>query len=288
MTPDETLEQTDSTWGEQVKVLCRSFREQWQSGDSPSVKDWLTKVAGSQRESLFRELLAADIECRLAQGEPIESSIYLSEFPQYCDTIQEVFSEANPTSVASNFHADGTELVTSTSDKSPSHQVGESTPSPPGYEILNEIARGGMGVVYKAQQHRPQRVVALKMVLAGRQADAAERKRFFAEAEAAAKLNHPGIVPIIEVGEHQGLPFFSMRFVGGKDLRTETSEQLPAPRAAAQWLVQVSQAVAYAHNQGVIHRDLKPANILLDEKGQPLITDFGLAKRIDVESDLTL
>lgn len=288
MTPDETLEQTDSKWGEQVKVLCRSFREQWQSGDSPSVKDWLTKVAGSQRESLFRELLAADIDCRLAQGEPIESSVYLGEFPQYCDAIQEVFSEANPTSVASNFHADGTELVTSTGDKSPSHQVGESTPSPPGYEILNEIARGGMGVVYKAQQHRPQRIVALKMVLAGRRADEAERKRFFAEAEAAAKLNHPGIVPIIEVGEHQGLPFFSMRFVGGKDLRTETSEQLPAPRAAAQWLVQVSQAVAYAHNQGVIHRDLKPANILLDEKGQPLITDFGLAKRIDVESDLTL
>ncbi len=155
------------------------------------------------------------------------------------------------------------------------------------YELVEEIARGGMGVVYKARQVNLKRIVALKMILAGQLASDTDVQRFHAEAEAAAKLDHPNIVPIFEIGQHEGQHYFSMAFVDGESLTREVAEGVFPPQEAAAVVRKVAQAIAYAHVEGVIHRDLKPANVLMDQDGQPRVTDFGLAKRVEAESGLT-
>ena len=155
------------------------------------------------------------------------------------------------------------------------------------YELLQELARGGMGVVFKARQLSLNRIVALKMILAGQLAREDEVQRFQAEAEAAANLDHPGIVPIYEVGYHEGQHYFSMGFVEGGSLADKINAgPLPA-RVAAQYTEKISEAMAYAHGRGVIHRDLKPANFLVDKNDQPKVTDFGLAKKVEGDSGLT-
>jgi formylglycine-generating enzyme required for sulfatase activity/predicted Ser/Thr protein kinase len=155
------------------------------------------------------------------------------------------------------------------------------------YELLQEIARGGMGVVYKARQVTLNRIVAVKMILGGQLAGPEDVQRFRTEAEAAAQLDHPGIVPIYEVGEQDGQHYFSMGFVEGQSLAKRVAEGPLEPRAAAEMVKTVSEAVQYAHDKGVIHRDLKPGNILLDKVGRPRVTDFGLAKLTGSGSDLT-
>lgn len=155
------------------------------------------------------------------------------------------------------------------------------------YELLAEIARGGMGIVFKARQTRLNRTVALKMILAGQFADDAEIRRFLVEAEAAAGLDHRGIVPVYECGQIDGQHFFSMGFVEGASLAAVLAGGPLPPRRAAEVLAEVADAVDYAHSQGVIHRDLKPGNILLDRDGHPRVTDFGLAKRVSGDSGLT-
>jgi formylglycine-generating enzyme required for sulfatase activity/predicted Ser/Thr protein kinase len=155
------------------------------------------------------------------------------------------------------------------------------------YELIQEIARGGMGVVFKARQLSLNRIVAVKMILAGTFAGPDDVQRFRTEAEAAAQLDHPGIVPIYEVGQHEGQHYFSMGFVEGTSLSKKVAQgPLPAPEAAEIGRT-VAEAVQYAHDKGVIHRDLKPGNILLDKDGKPRVTDFGLAKVMGSSSDLT-
>lgn len=156
------------------------------------------------------------------------------------------------------------------------------------YELLEEVAAGGMGIVYKARQVSLGRIVAVKMILKGTLASEEDVKRFRAEAEAAANLQHPAIVAIHEVGLHEGQHYFSMDFVDGHSLAELPREQPLSAQQAAEYIREAAEAVHYAHQQGTLHRDLKPSNILIDHQGRLRITDFGLAKRIAGNSDLTL
>ena len=156
------------------------------------------------------------------------------------------------------------------------------------YELLEEIGRGGQGVVYRAHQKSLNRIVALKVIGLGHWATDAQLKRFRREAEAAASLDHPNILPVYEVSEAEGgPPFFSMKFAPGGSLRDSAPTVCNNPHCSAMLMARVARAVHYAHSHGILHRDLKPGNILLDRTGEPLVSDFGLAKLIEPDSGLT-
>jgi TolB-like protein/serine/threonine protein kinase/tetratricopeptide (TPR) repeat protein len=156
------------------------------------------------------------------------------------------------------------------------------------YEILEEIGRGGMGVIYRARQRHSRRIVALKRMVSYHADSRETRERFRREAEAASSLDHPNILPIYEVGQGEdGLPFFSMKYAAGGSLQKTGPALRREPRGSVRLIAKVARAVQYAHEHGVLHRDLKPGNILLDGRGEPLVTDFGLAKWLDTSTDLT-
>jgi serine/threonine protein kinase len=157
------------------------------------------------------------------------------------------------------------------------------------YELLEEIARGGMGVVYRARQPSLERIVAVKMILAGQFASKQIIQRFRGEVTAAALLQHPNIVAIHDVGIHDDQHYFSMDYVAGQNLSQLVGNRPLPPGKAARYVKVIAEAIHYAHEQGILHRDLKPSNVLIDSAtDQPRITDFGLAKRLDGESTLTL
>ena len=155
------------------------------------------------------------------------------------------------------------------------------------YELLQEMGRGGQGIVYRARQKSLNRTVALKIVGLGQWATQRHLKRFHLEAEAAASLDHPCIVPIYEIGERDGSCYFSMKLVEGGPLDEVARREQMSPRRAAEVIARLARTLDYAHQRGVLHRDIKPGNILIDAKGEPHLTDFGLARLVETESTIT-
>jgi WD40 repeat protein/predicted Ser/Thr protein kinase len=220
------------------------------------------------------------------EGQPITPEELCRDCPELLDELRrhiEALQSLNPALAAADNPATGAETTAL------AHTIVEDSGSAlrrarsvPGYEILGELGRGGMGVVYKARQKSLDRVVALKMILAGAHAGHQQRSRFRGEAEAAARLQHPNIVQVYEIGEHERCPYFSLEFVDGRNLHDILRENPPlSPQQAAALVEQLAHAVHYAHQRGIVHRDLKPSNILLAQEGTPKITDFGLAKRLE-------
>jgi tetratricopeptide (TPR) repeat protein len=262
-------------------------RRRWQAGERVTVETYLEQEPGLNADpDAVLELICNEMVLREEAGAPPSLEEYLERFPQHAAELRIQFEvhqllEASPTSGG----AGGEEGVTAwLPAAAPPLAPGASLP---GYEILGELGRGGMGVVYRARHLALKRVVALKVILAGTHAGARERAGFHAEAEAVARLQHPNIVQIYDIAEHNGLPYFSLELVDGHSLEhCAGGKQLPV-NEAAQIIQTLARAIHYAHQQGVIHRDLKPSNILLSGEGTPKITDFGVAKLLDATSGRT-
>jgi serine/threonine-protein kinase len=265
----------------QIDRACSRFEDAWRQGRSLSIETLLGEVVipAEGRTLLLAELLALELELRQRAGERISLQGYRERFPDRGDLVEAAFSDLGEMKAEQT-----TSLAECASDLvrglEPPRRFGD-------YELLDELARGGMGVVYRARQVSLGPVVALKMILSGQFASEAEIRRFRAEAEAAAQIDHPNIVPIFEVGRHQGHAFFSMKLIRGGNLARHLPRYLDDPQAVARLVATIARTIQHAHRKGMVHRDLKPSNILIDDSGQPLIADFGLVKRSGEGSSLT-
>jgi WD40 repeat protein/cell division protein FtsB len=275
-----------------LSILLNDQRQRWRRGERVLVESYLTSMANLQedREGLL-DLICNEVVLRAEKGDVPQLGEYLrrfeayhQKFPEFAAQLRFLFEvegviqkDSVSTSVTiapeNDFPASRNSFPTGPSAE---RMVGR-------YEILGELGRGAMGVVYRARQSGLNRIVALKMILTGDYAAPDDLIRFRSEAEAVARLQHPNIVQIYEVGEHDGLPFFSLEFVSDGSLAKKLAGVPIAARQAAQLTETLACAVHYAHQRGVIHRDLKPGNVLLTENGTPKITDFGLAKRLETE-----
>jgi eukaryotic-like serine/threonine-protein kinase len=282
------------------EAIVRKFESAWRKPGRPDILHYLpTPRAG--RTSVLYELVHVDLDLRLRNGESARVEDYLDRFPDLVhdrsavvDLIAAEYAlrrqwrgHAAPDEYLRRFPEYGDELqarlaaepAASGPPRALVVPVGNPI-DPPGYQLGAELGRGGMGVVYRAYQPALNRSVAVKTLVPG-YATAEELDRFRREAEAIARLDHPNIVPVYEVGEHAGLPYYSMKLYPGGSLAGRVRGPSPDPRADALLAETIARAVHHAHQRGVLHRDLKPSNILLDDAGQPHIADFGLAKWFD-------
>jgi serine/threonine protein kinase/WD40 repeat protein len=296
---------------QRIDDLCSRFEDAWKAGQRPVVEEYLAEATGKERPELLLELLLLECEYRRRQGEQPGPDEYLIRFPDLPDTVRAVFapdlSPVPQTQPLDSRFADGSSCgLEEPAIRNPQSAI----ETVPGYELLARLGRGGMAVVYKAKQTGLNRLVAIKMMLDDLQAVPESLERFHIEAKAIARLDHPHIVKIHEVGEHRGTPFLVMEFCSGGSLDQQLSGNLlPAPEVA-QLLKLLARAVHAAHQAQVIHRDLKPHNILLspvqgacapgsslessvtvvEGTGSPLsswvpkLTDFGLAKLLDEDA----
>jgi predicted Ser/Thr protein kinase len=258
---------TDVVNGSADTALLRSLLERqlegWLQGQPVATEELLQEHPTLQADPHTVTLIASEIALRQAGGQTPRWDEYRLRFPQVADALRCWFPGQEDSPSAASLRAVA------------------------GYEVLGELGRGAAGVVYKARQVALNRVVALKMILAGAHAGAEERARFRAEAEAVAQLQHPNIVQVYDVGECDGLPFFSLEFVEGGSLERKLNRTAQRPAEAAALVETLARAMHVAHRQGIVHRDLKPANILLTPDGLPKIADFGLAKRLEDDTNQT-
>ncbi|MEZ5941166.1 MAG: WD40 repeat domain-containing serine/threonine protein kinase [Planctomycetaceae bacterium] len=265
----------------EIDRICDEFEDEWRAGRIPSIQEFVLAADERLRLPLAQELIPVDEEFRRKRN------LSLVTRTQYAELLKIPVEELGE---SSQLTADST-LITGHAPKpvaanGPHGSEPSEFPKFSGYTILGELGRGGMGVVYKAQQERPARIVALKTIHAVAAGHEEYIQRFRAEADAAGKLSHPGIVPIYATGEENGIHFISMGYVEGIDLdKMLDGKALPCLHAA-RIARDVALALHYAHEQKVVHRDIKPQNILMDADGNPRVTDFGLAKLVE-DSDLT-
>jgi WD40 repeat protein len=286
-----------------LKDIVTRFENAWRQGPRPTIDDYLP-TGDSLRSQVLLELVHVELELRLKAEETARVEEYLARYPELTGDpsavltviaaefdlrrrrepglgIDEYFQRFPqyrarlPDEIARST-VDGRERSPRPFDTLPNY-----TPVIDGYEILGLLGRGGMGAVYKARDVRLNRIVALKTIIAGGFADPSDLERFGREAEAIAHLDHPHIVPVFEVGDASGVPYFSMKYYAGGSLAEHKREPSAEPRAVARLVESTARAIHHAHQRGVLHRDLKPSNVLLDENGQPHVADFGLAKRFD-------
>jgi serine/threonine protein kinase len=270
-----------------IQALWSRQIEGWLRGKPLTVEALLAEHPGLQFDVRFLELIWNEIALRQANGENPQLDDYRRRFPQFERQLQA--GATRPDVKADRVPVEATKIVLaqSTHRTKADPQMPQAQPLVPGYEVLEELGRGGMGVVYKARHKALKRVVALKMILAGAHGQRGHLDRFRAEAEAAARLKHPNIVQVHDVGEHEGLPYISLEFVEGGSLEGKLGLLRQRPRQAAMLVETLARAMHHAHARGIVHRDLKPGNILLTRGGTPKIADFGLAKRLEEDKGKT-
>ncbi|WP_396160064.1 serine/threonine protein kinase [Flavobacterium sp.] len=267
-----------------IGPICDAFEAEFLRGAEPVIEDYLAMGMESDRRALLLELLKLDREYRVKHGCTLPYICYVARFPNDLQLLQSVFLEAE------------TIAPDSAMGLKPTH-FGRDLPRRLGpYELLEVLGHGGMGVVYRAMQYSgdaPIREVALKLVRTDHWYGVEDKQsnvllaRFREETRFAAQLYHPNIVTVYDVGQIDGLDYFSMQWIDGTDLSSVVKVQQLSYIKIAETLIPVAQAISYAHSKGIVHRDLKPSNILLDSQLKPYIADFGLAKSTTVNSDLT-
>jgi WD40 repeat protein/predicted Ser/Thr protein kinase len=251
----------------QIQQICDEFEEAWKAGQHPKLESFLRLAKGRLQEVLLLQLVPLELEYRWRAGEVPRAAEYELRFPSLAKVDEQIAAARREA-----FGLNG-------SDQLLPERIGE-------YRLLRLIGRGGMGVVYEALHERLDRRVALKLLGRMSLADSIARERFRREAEATAKLEHPNIVQVFEVGEHQGQPFLALEYVPGPSLADQWKQARQSPREGAELVEQLARAIHYAHEQGIVHRDLKPANVLISPD-RPKITDFGLAQHLE-ETGLTI
>jgi WD40 repeat protein len=300
-----------------LDASCDEFEAAWKAGQQPRIETFLGRVAGPERAALLRELLGLELELRRDEGDSLRREEYLARLPGYAAEVEAAFAEQSSLNLrpapAGDSWVDAPPGATTLTgvdvdvDRGLDEGAGQGRgddrggrvargPSPanraleiPGYEIEGVLGRGGMGVVYLAWHAPLKRRCALKMIIAGADDDddVEMRVRFLSEAETVARLEHPNVVRIHRIGDHEGRLYLELEYVAGGSLASRLDGTPWPPRAAAELVEPLAGAAAAAHALGIVHRDLKPANVLIAADGTPKVSDFGVAKSLDVDSDLT-
>jgi WD40 repeat protein/tRNA A-37 threonylcarbamoyl transferase component Bud32 len=272
------------------EAALEAFELAWRRGERPALEHYLPAEAELRHAALV-DLVNVDLELRLKAGEPARASDYLRRFPELAEdhdaaralvrAEHELRRRVEPGLGAAEIERHYPQYCWADMTTPLLHSSDPALPVVPGFEVVGVLGRGGMGVVYKARQPRLKRFVALKMVLSGRHTEGEELARFRREVEAGARLSHPNVVQVFEVGEVRGAPYVALELVEGGSLEARLRQGPLEPREAAALVEVISRAVQFAHQHGVVHRDLKPGNVLLTADGTPKVADFGLAKRLD-------
>jgi WD40 repeat protein len=294
-----------------LDLICTQFELALKRGERPQIEELLCGQAEPERAALLRELILLDLEYRLTAGETCCAIKYLDRFPELdAGWLAEMVMPRSVAPAGSKEEDSHPQVVDDLAERRPDRELERAVAASRSfgdYELIREVGRGGMGVVYEARQISLDRQVAVKLILAGAHADAAQRARFRTEAQAVARLRHPQIVQIHECGEHDGWPYVVLEYVAGGSLAERLAGRPQPAHLAARLVEGLSRAVEHAHQHGIVHRDLKPENVLLQysegepptggspgrrpptelESAVPKIADFGLAKCLGPQTGLT-